>query len=59
MKRFSKIAALFLGLALTFGFVSCETEADNSLVLAALAVSASSNGTGNASTESGSTEVHP
>lgn len=51
MKRFSKIAALFLGLVLTFGFVSCETEADNSLALAALALSSGSSGTVNPSTE--------
>lgn len=51
MKRFSKIAALFLGLVLTFGFVSCETEADNSLALAALALSSGSSGAVNPSTE--------
>ena len=51
MKRFSKIAALFLGLVFTFGFVSCETEADNSLALAALALSSGSSGTVNPSTE--------
>lgn len=51
MKSFSKIAALFLGLVLTFGFVSCETEADNSLALAALALSSGSSGAVNPSTE--------
>ena len=51
MKSFSKIAALFLGVVLTFGFVSCETETDNSLALAALALSSSSSGTVNPSTE--------
>lgn len=51
MKRFSKIAALFLGLVLTFGFVSCETESDNSLELAALALSSGSSGAVNPSTE--------
>lgn len=51
MKRFSKIAALFLGLVFTFGFVSCETEADNSLALAALALSSGSSGAVNPSTE--------
>ena len=46
-----KIAALFLGLVFTFGFVSCETEADNSLALAALALSSGSSGAVNPSTE--------
>lgn len=46
-----KIAALFLGLVFTFGFVSCETEADNSLALAALALSSDSSGAVNPSTE--------
>lgn len=41
MKRFSKIAALFLGLAFIFDFVSCEVEIYNSLALAALALSTS------------------
>lgn len=46
-----KIAALFLGLVFTFGFVSCETEADNSLALAALALSSGSSGAVNPFTE--------
>ena len=33
MKRFSKIAALFLGLILTFCFVSCETATENTCTI--------------------------
>lgn len=39
MKIFPKIAALILGVVLAFGFVSCESETDNSLALLLFALS--------------------